>query len=86
MADEVTSQDAIESAVMMHLQQEYENAAILTGWVVIAEFMTAEGNPAIYAFAADHMPYWKVNGMLDAAPHEMGYMYAGEEEDEDEEI
>ena len=56
MADEVTSQDAIESAVMMHLQQEYENAAILTGWVVIAEFMTAEGNPAIYAFAADHMP------------------------------
>ena len=86
VSEDVSNQDALEGAVLKHLQSEFENAAILTGWIVVAEFMTAEGNPAMYAFAADHMPYWKVNGMLEAAPHEMGYVYDDQDEDEDEEL
>jgi hypothetical protein len=84
MAEEVSPKDAVEAAVLRQLQEEYENAAIVTGWVIVAEFMTSEGAPDIHAFAADHMPYWKINGMLDAAPHEMVYAY--DDEDEDEEL
>lgn len=84
MADELSPSDAIEKGILRYLQEEYENAAIVTGWVVVVEFMTADGIPDIHAFAADHMPYWKINGMLDAAPHEMCYAY--EDADEDEEL
>lgn len=84
VAEEVSAQDALESAILRHLQVEYENAAIVTGWVIVAEFMTSEGTPDIHAFAAEHMPYWKINGMLDAAPNEMEYAY--DDEDEDEEL
>lgn len=84
VAEEVSPKDAVEAAVLRQLQEEYENAAIVTGWVIVAEFMTSEGAPDIHAFAADHMPYWKINGMLDAAPHEMVYAY--DDEDEDEEL
>lgn len=84
MADEVSAQDALESAILRQLQDEYEDAAIVTGWVVVAEFMTTGGTPDIHAFAAEHMPYWKINGMLDAAPHEMAYVF--DDEDEDEEL
>lgn len=86
MAEDVSAQGALEDAVLKHLQNEFDNAAILTGWIVVAEFMTTEGEPDIYAFAAPGMPYWKVNGMLEAAPHEMGYVYDDEDEDEDEEL
>lgn len=86
MADELSPSDAIEKGILQVLQDEYENAAIVTGWVIVAEFMTSEGTPDIHAFAADHMPYWKINGMLDAAPYEMGYAYDDEDADEDEEL
>lgn len=84
VADDVSAQDALEAAVLRHLQEVYENAAIVTGWVVVAEFMTTEGTPDIHAFAAEHMPYWKINGMLDAGPNEIAYAY--DDEDEDEEL
>ena len=86
MADELSPSETIEKGILQVLQDEYENAAIVTGWVIVAEFMTTEGTPDIHAFAAEHMPYWKVNGMLEAAPHEMGYVYDDEDEDEDEEL
>ena len=86
MADELSPSETIEKGILQVLQDEYENAAIVTGWVIVAEFMTTDGTPDIHAFAADHMPYWKINGMLDAAPHEMGYAYDDEDADEDEEL
>jgi hypothetical protein len=29
------------------------------------------------------MPYWKINGMLDAAPSEIAYTYDDDDEDDD---
>ena len=86
MADELSPGDAIEKGILQVLQDEYENAAIVTGWVIVAEFMTSEGTPDIHAFAADHMPYWKINGMLEAAPYEMNYAEEDDLEDEDEDL
>jgi len=81
MADEVSPEDAVNAAITQYLHADYENAALVTGWIVVAEFMTTEGTPDITAFAAAGMPYWKINGMLDAAPNEMEYAYEDEDED-----
>lgn len=71
--------DAVESAVTSYLREDYDDAAILTGWVVVAEYMSSDGVPCLAAFAAEGMPYWKINGLIDAGPFEIAY------EDEDEE-
>ena len=78
----VTPHDAVTAAVLGHLKETYENAAMVAGWVVVAEFITTDGEPDLAAFAADGLPYWRIDGMLSAAPHHMGYGYA-EEEDSD---
>ena len=83
MADhEPTPIERVDAAILAHLKAEYENAALLAGWVVVAEFITTEGDPDITAFAADGLPYWRVNGLLDAAPYEMGYVEEDEELDD----
>lgn len=83
MAEKVSPEDQIDQAIMAHLLDTYENPAILTGWVIVAEFMSTDGTPDLAAFASTGMPYWKINGMIEAAPHEMEYDYEDEEEDED---
>lgn len=71
---------ALEDAIV-----EYEKATnavgqILVGWVVAAEFIDDEGQPYLAAFAARGMPFWRIDGLIDAAPHAILYM----EEIEDE--
>jgi hypothetical protein len=68
----------VENSITAYLHEDYDEGAILTGWVVIAEYMSSDGIPGIAAFAAEGMPYWKINGLIEAAPHEIVY----EEEDE----
>jgi hypothetical protein len=83
MADkEPTPIERVDAAITAYLHAEYENAALLAGWVIVAEFITSEGEPDITAFAAEGLPYWRVNGLLDAAPYEMGYV--GEDEELDD--
>lgn len=77
----VKSEDALEAAILAYLREVYEDPAIVTGWVVIAEFVDSKGMPDLHAFAATGMPYWKINGMLDAAPGEIAY--ADDDEDDD---
>ncbi len=79
----VKSEDAIEAATLTYLREVYEDPAIITGWVVIAEFVDSKGVPDLHAFAASGMPYWKINGMLDAAPAEIAYHEDDEDEDDD---
>ncbi len=81
MADEVSTEDKIDQAVMAHLRETYEDPAILTGWVIVAEFVDSNGTPELAAFASTGMPYWKINGMIEAAPNEMEYAYEDEDED-----
>jgi hypothetical protein len=83
MADELSTEHQIDQAVMKHLREVYEDPAILTGWVIVAEFVDSNGTPDLAAFASTGMPYWKINGMIEAAPHEMEYAYEDEDEDED---
>jgi len=71
---------AVESAILGYLRQVYEDPAIITGWVVVAEFVDRSGEPELHAFAASNMPYWKINGMLDAGPAAMNY---SDDDDED---
>jgi hypothetical protein len=79
----VKTEDQIEAAVLGYLRDVYDDPAIITGWVVIAEFVDSKGTPDLHAFAATGMPYWKINGMLDAAPSEIAYW--SEDDDEDDE-
>lgn len=63
----------VEAATLRYLQEIEADPAIVTGWVVVAEYMNADGVPTLLPFAATGMPYWKINGMLDAAREEMIY-------------
>jgi len=76
-----TPHDAVEQAILAYLQAEYVNAALLAGWVVVAEFITTDGEPDITTFASAGLPYWRINGLLDAAPFEMDYAEEDEELD-----
>lgn len=64
---------------------DYEKAAnglgmILTGWVVAAEFIDVDGHPYLAAYAARGMPFWRIDGLIDAAPHAI--LYSEELEDD----
>lgn len=72
----------IEEAILRYLREVYEDPAIITGWVIVAEFVDSKGNPDLHAFACTGMPYWKINGMLEAAPNEIAY--SDEDDDDDE--
>ena len=86
MADSTNGEDVVNAAILEYLKETYENPAIVTGWVVVAEFVDTEGTQDLAAFAANNMPYWKINGMLEAAPYEMNYMDEEDLEDEDEDL
>jgi hypothetical protein len=81
MSESASIESRIDDAVMAYLRETYEAPAILTGWVVVAEFVDIDGTPDLAAFASTGMPYWKINGMIEAAPHEMEYAYEDEDED-----
>lgn len=64
---------------------DYEKAAngigtILTGWVVAAEFIDGDGHPYLAAFAGRGMPFWRIDGLIDAAPRAI--LYSEELEDD----
>lgn len=83
MADKKpTPVEGVDAAILTYLRATYEGAALLAGWVVVAEFVNTDGDPDITAFASDGMPYWRVNGLLDAAPYELGYVEEDEELDD----
>ena len=70
----------VESAVVELERAGNNEGAIITGWVVVAEFIDREGNPYLGCYAANGLPYWRVNGLLDAAPHVIGYLEEYEDE------
>jgi hypothetical protein len=82
MSEMHDAEQGVEAAIKAYLEQVYEDPVIVTGWVVVAEVMHSDGEPELYPFATDGMPYWKINGLLWAAPDEMVYCDA-EDEDAD---
>lgn len=51
---------------------EGENA-LLTGWVVVAEWIDRDGDPNLTAFAQERMPWWRIDALLEAGPGAMLY-------------
>lgn len=64
----------LEDAIIAYDRQADGANAILTGWVLIAEWIDADGNPAMSAQAREGMPYWRIDGLLSAAPDQFIYI------------
>jgi hypothetical protein len=65
---------ALENAIVEYEKATNEVGKILVGWVVAAEFMDEDGQPYLAAYAARGMPFWRIDGLIDAAPHAILYM------------
>lgn len=63
----------LEDAILRFEQARDGVGAILTGWVIVAEYVDSDGAPHLAAYSASDMPYWRVDGLLDAAPSAMLY-------------
>jgi hypothetical protein len=80
--DPVTLDEAahnLERAIMDYDRAAEGEGAIITGWVTVAEFIDHEGQPHLAAYAAHGMPFWRIDGLIEAAPSAMLYMEEFEE-------
>lgn len=71
--DVFDAETALEKAIRAYDKETDGSGALLTGWVIIAEWIDADGHPALTAFAREGMPYWRINALIDAAPMEIVY-------------
>lgn len=77
--------ERLEAAMLAYLRENYEGVALLTGWVLVAEIMDADAVPDLVGFAAENMPYWKINGLIDAGRDVIEYgEYADIDADDEE--
>ena len=81
--DPVTLQEAeqaLEAAIAAYERAADGAGAILTGWVLVAEFMDHTGYPHLAAYAARGLPYWRIDGLIEAAPSAIAYSEEFEDE------
>jgi hypothetical protein len=71
--DVFDAETAIENAIRAYDKETLGTGALLTGWVVIAEWIDEDGHPDLTAFAREGMPYWRINSLIEAAPMEIVY-------------
>lgn len=71
--DVFDAETAVENAIRAYDREVDGSGALLTGWVVIAEWIDDQGDPDLTAFAREGMPYWRINALLEAAPMEIMY-------------
>lgn len=64
----------LESAIIAYDREADGQNALLTGWVVIAEWIDEDGEPAMSAYAREGMPYWRIDGLLSSAPDQFLYV------------
>ena len=74
------AEQRIEEAIRSLEKESGGEGVLITGWVVVAEWVDADGSPMLSAFACEGMPYWRINSLVDCAPLEM--IYDDEEEDD----
>jgi hypothetical protein len=63
----------IEDALLAYEKESGGDGALLTGWVVVAEWINTDGEPELTAYAREGMPYWRIDALLEAAPNEIIY-------------
>lgn len=77
-------ESALESAMSNYDHSLDGEGSILTGWVIVAEFMDPDGIPRLETWAAEGLPYWRINGMVQAAADEIIYLIDDPEDVDDE--
>jgi hypothetical protein len=60
------AESQLESAILAYAQATEEPCSLLTGWVLVGEFMDPDGTPLLSAYASRGLPYWRINGMIEA--------------------
>lgn len=63
----------IENAIKSYDKETGGDGALLTGWVVIAEWIDSNGDANLTAFARERMPHWRINALLEEAPFHIVY-------------
>lgn len=63
----------IEQAIISYERDSGGEGVLLTGWVIVAEWVNADGHPELSAFAREGMPYWRIDALLEAAPNVIVY-------------
>lgn len=63
----------LEEAIRQYEAETDSGNVLLTGWVVVAEWIDENGDPNLSAFAREGMPYWRIDALLEAGPAEMIY-------------
>ena len=63
----------LEEAIIAYEKDSGGEGVLLTGWVIVAEWINADGEPELSAFAREGMPYWRIDALLEAAPNEIVY-------------
>lgn len=63
----------LEEALIRIDKEAGEENAILTGWVVVAEWIDVNGDPALSAYAREGMPWWRIDGLIASAPEQFTY-------------
>lgn len=63
----------IEAAIQAYEAESGGDGILLTGWVVVAEWVDENGDATLSAFARERMPYWRIDALLDAAPDAILY-------------
>lgn len=73
MDDLYDTERSLEEAIIRH-DNEYDGGnALLTGWVLVAEWVDKDGNPNLTAYAKTGLPFWRVEGLISGVNLAMNY-------------
>ena len=81
--DSQESESALEVALVALERANEGDGMLLTGWIVIAEFIDGDGNPLLSGFARTGMPYWRIDGLIDNATDALCYVEVDDSEELD---
>jgi hypothetical protein len=80
--DRQEAEAALETALVALERADEGDGMLLTGWIVVAEFVDSDGAPLLAGFARTGMPYWRIDGLVTNAVDTLCYV----EEDDSEEL
>ncbi len=67
------TEKALESAVYAHDKEHDGGNSLLVSWVVVAEWIDADGNPNLTSYAKTGVPFWRIDGLLSNAHEGLHY-------------
>lgn len=67
------ARDAIHEVIQKHAAMSTQDGAVLTGWVLVAEWMTPDGDRWLSKAHAAGTTAWAARGMMHDAIHGRGW-------------